>query len=155
MFRRPGPDRPPTLPSTPLCELRVSAFDVLPCKPTHAYVRQSSRVVPTESRYRPLISVTSRPLFSQPISFQTLTNAYRCFRPDSKSPVSPTDPSPNIPFRITSFAYLHPITLIESHLYEIRGRGWGKGVAYPLCPASEIEPQHPSVTLGCLFFGNA
>jgi hypothetical protein len=46
----------------------------------------------------------------------------------------------SIPFRITSFADPHPLTLIESHLYKKQGRGWGPRHLAPTqalstCPA--------------------
>jgi hypothetical protein len=34
-----------------------------------------------------------------------------------------------IPFRITSFAYPHHLTLIESYSYKNRGRGWGHSLS--------------------------
>jgi hypothetical protein len=43
----------------------------------------------------------------------------------------------SIPFRITSFADPHPLTLIESHLYKKQGRGVGAPQ-----PCFQLSPKH-------------
>jgi hypothetical protein len=68
--------------------------------------------------------------------------------------IDPLSPSPflairhsplaTIPFRITSFADPHPLTLIESYLYKKQGRGWG--IPYPAqtLPFFSTASKHPT-----------
>lgn len=122
MFRQRRPDHPPAAPSsTPICELSVSAFNALSRETSRA--SHCSPGAQTESIYRPLFSITSKRLIPQPLSFDTLTNAYRCFLQQPKVAPQFRHLAPSIPFRITSFADSCPITSTESHLYKIARGG--------------------------------
>jgi hypothetical protein len=50
----------------------------------------------------------------------------------------------SIPFRITSFADPHPLTLTESYSYKKQGRGWGirRSPAFPLFSTTTKYPTH-------------
>jgi len=49
--------------------------------------------------------------------------------PRAPHPLGPGHGFFRIPFRITSFAYPHHLTPIESHSYKNRGRGWGHSLS--------------------------
>ena len=65
------------------------------------------------------------PLFCKPSNLPTF------------QPINPPTFLQPIPFRITSFADPHPLTLIESHLYRKQGRGWVPG---HLAPTQALNP---------------
>ena len=119
MVRRRLLDHSLALPSSsPLCELRFSAFNALSRETTH--VRHCSPDVQTASICQPLFSITSKHPIPQPLSFVTLANACRCF-PKRREIHPRPGPVANILFRIKSFAHPHPINPSESHLLQNRG----------------------------------
>jgi hypothetical protein len=68
----------------------------------------------------PLFSPTRRMHAESGSSLLSFSRNLQTFQPSNFQTILRS-----IPFRITSFAGPHPLTLIESHLYEKQGRGWG------------------------------
>jgi hypothetical protein len=137
------PRRPHSPPST--CYLERSDRRFRPCRKGSALLSPVLLSSSADSVLRKTRHLTDTDPSATLSPIPTSDSQPSTVDPPSPAPFLATRHSPlaTIPFRVSSFANPHPLTLIESHLYKKQGRGPGIRSS-PTLPLFSTTSKHPT-----------